>query len=203
MRQDLIPSTTRIEFFSDAVMAIIMTLLVLEISVPALGESFTSSQAIEALGHLMPKFVSFAMSFLVIAIVWVNHHHFFERLEHADRALLWHNNAMLFWLCFIPFPTAFVGEHMFSPVPVMLYGFVMFMVALSFAWMHYHAYRKELFFKNVSRRFLRQENFRSLAAPFLYALSMLIAWYSVSGALIVFLLVPVLYFLPMSSVKEV
>lgn len=202
MKQELIPSTNRIEFFSDAVMAIIMTLLVLEINVPELGESFTSPEAFAALLLLAPKFASFTMSFLVIAIVWVNHHHFFERLQHADRALLWYNNALLFWLCFIPFPTAFVGKHLFQPVPVMLYGLVMFLMAFCFALMHYHAYRKRLFYKDISQAFLRRENIRSLAAPFLYALSVLVAWYSVEAALVLFVLVPVLYFLPMSSIKD-
>lgn len=202
MKQELIPSTTRIEFFSDAVMAIIMTLLVLEITVPILHEPFTSAEAVQALTALFPKFLSFAMSFLVIAIVWVNHHYFFERLEHADRGLLWYNNALLFWLCFIPFPTAFIGEHPFQPVPVMLYGLVMALMASSFALMHYHAYRKHLFYKDVSRRFLERENVRSLAAPILYLLSLPVAWFSVSSALVIFALVPVLYFLPMRSIKE-
>jgi|CXWL01.1.fsa_nt_gi uncharacterized membrane protein len=202
MKVDTIPSTTRIETFTDAVMAIIMTLLVLELKVPELVDGFSSQDALKSLVHLMPKFLSFAMSFLVVAIVWVNHHHFFHRLKHSDPILLWCNNSLLFWLCFIPFPTAFIGEHPEAAVPVMLYGFVMFAAVLSFLLMHIHAYRAHLFHKEISRKFLQRENFRGAAAPALYLLSVILAWFSVSWAIGLLIIIPILYFLPASSIES-
>jgi len=202
MKQDLIPSTARIEAFSDAVMAIIVTLLVLELKVPELGDTFTGAEAMTALIHLTPKFLSFAMSFLVVAIFWVNHHHFFHRLKHSDRTMLWCNNMLLFWLCFIPFPTAFLGEHPLEMVPVMLYGLVLSFAALSFVLMHVHAYHAGLFHENISRVFLQRENVRGLFAPSLYLLAVISAWFSVTAALVLFAVVPILYFLPASSIRE-
>lgn len=202
MKQDLIPSTARIEAFSDAVMAIIVTLLVLELKVPELAETFSSAEALTSLGHLMPKFLSFAMSFLVVAIFWVNHHHFFHRLKHSDRTMLWTNNLLLFWLCFIPFPTAFLGEHPFEMIPIMLYGLVLLLAALSFVVMHHHAYRHNLFHDNISKKFLHRENVRSLFAPILYLTAIISAWFSITIALIIFVIVPILYFMPAASIRE-
>jgi uncharacterized membrane protein len=194
-------STTRIEIFSDAVMAIIMTLLVLEIELPVLPEHFTSQQAIDGLISILPHFLSFALSFFVLAIIWVNHHHFFHRLKHADRGLLWFNNFLLFWLCFIPFPTAFIGEHYMEPVPVMFYGIVMMFAAGSFALVHYHACRHKLFRDDVSKPFLHKEVKRSLIAPIFYFLSIPAAFFWPPLALGIFVLIPVLYFLPAATIR--
>jgi len=195
-------STTRIEIFSDAVMAIIMTLLVLEIDLPDLPEHFTSQQAVDGLIATLPHFFSFALSFLVIAIIWVNHHHFFHRLKHADRGLLWFNNFLLFWICFIPFPTAFVGEHYTESVPVLFYGVVFFFMAASFAMVHYHACSHKLFKDDVSKSFLRKEVRRSLIAPILYLVSIPAALIHPFIALGIFVLVPLIYFLPAATIRE-
>ncbi|MGE3278358.1 MAG: TMEM175 family protein [Candidatus Altimarinota bacterium] len=193
-------STTRIEIFSDAIMAIIMTLLVLEIELPVLPEGFTNQQALDGLIHVLPHFLSFTLSFLVIAIIWVNHHHFFHRLRHADRGLLWFNNLLLFWICFIPFPTSFVGEYYTEPVPVLFYGVVFFFMATSFALAHYHACNHGLFRQDVSKAFLKREVQRSFVAPILYLISVPVALFSPSAALGIFVLVPLLYFLPAATV---
>jgi uncharacterized membrane protein len=101
------PSTTRLEAFSDGVIAIIVTLLVLEIKVPHL-EAPSWAGFVAALAPLAPKLIGFAFSFFTVAIFWVNHHGFFHRLKHSTWRLLWHNNLLLFCLSIIPFTTAFV-----------------------------------------------------------------------------------------------
>jgi len=199
--KEFTPGTSRIEAFSDGVFAIVVTLLVLELRVPHLPENFTSQDVIKELLHLAPKFISFALSFLLVAIYWVNHHQFFHSVEKCDRALLWYNNLLLFCISFIPFPTAFIGEYPRSVVPVMLYGFAMFASAVSFNLMLKHAIKAELFLPSISKQVLDQSVKRGKLGPIIYFISIAGALISVYISLAIFILVPVLYFIPQKIVK--
>src|SRR5512140_1644117 len=108
----------RIEGFSDGVVAIIITIMVLELKVP-------HDATPEALLRLTPVFLSYALSFVVVAILWVNHHHLVHTLEQANGRVLWLNNHLLFWLSLVPFTTAYMGENHVAPLPVALYGLVL------------------------------------------------------------------------------
>jgi uncharacterized membrane protein len=134
----LVSSVRRIELFSDAVIAIVITLLILEIHAPEL-ESTDPWLAWDAIVALAPKLGSFAFSFLTIAVFWVNHHHFFHEVERSDWRFLWYNNALLFWLSLVPFTSAFLGANLFNAGVAMVYCFVLFMAAVSFMVMSYHA----------------------------------------------------------------
>src|SRR5882724_9134733 len=128
----VLEGTNRLEGFSDAVMAIVVTLLILEIKVPDL-HNLTNGEVFSALVPVWPKLVSFFVSFFTVAIFWVNHHHFFHAIPKTDSALLWMNNALLFWITVVPFVTAFIGDYHTVPVVVALYGAVLCMAALAFA----------------------------------------------------------------------
>ncbi len=195
------PGTSRIEAFSDGVFAIVVTLLVLELRVPHIPENFTSKDVVTELLHLGPKFISFALSFLVIAIFWVNHHQMFHSIEKTDRAFLWYNNLLLFCLSFIPFPTAFLGEYPTEMVSVMLYGFAMFAAAVSFNLMLRHAVSAGLFFPAISNETLNQSIKRGLMGPVIYFISIVSALISVYISLAIFILVPVFYFIPQKIVR--
>ena len=189
------------EAFSDGVFAIIVTLLVLELRVPVLPENFSTQDVLKELLRLFPKFFSFAMSFVIVAIFWVNHHQFFHSLEKTDRAMLWYNNLLLFWLSFVPFPTAFIGEHPVSMIPVMLYGAVLFFAGVSFNLMLRHAVKAKLFLKSVSDEVLNQSVKRGVIGPVVYFVSIISAFISVYVSLSIFLLVPVIYFIPQKIVR--
>jgi len=189
------------EAFSDGVFAIVVTLLVLELRVPVLPENFSTQDVLKELLHLSPKFFSFAMSFVIVAIFWVNHHQFFHILEKTDRAMLWYNNLLLFWLSFVPFPTAFIGEHPVSMIPVMLYGAVLFFAGVSFNLMLRHAVKAKLFLKSVSDEVLNQSVKRGVIGPVVYFVSIISAFISVYVSLSIFLLVPVIYFIPQKIVR--
>lgn len=135
-----IEGTERIELFSDAVFAIVATLLILEIKVPHLSDPTSTLAVYRDILPLLPKFVSFGFSFLVLCIYWVNHHHFYHQLTHADWPLLWHNCNLLFWLCVVPFTTAFAGDYPDVPLVISLYAFVLCMAALAFRFMARHAF---------------------------------------------------------------
>lgn len=116
---------TRLEAFSDGVIAILITIMVLEFKVP-LGNTYKD------LGPLLPKLASYALSFLYIAIYWNNHHHMLHTVKTVVGKMLWANMFFLFWLSLIPFATAWIGEHNFSNFPMTVYGFVLLMCATSY-----------------------------------------------------------------------
>ena len=186
-------TTTRIESFSDGVIAIVITLLVLDLHVPILA--LRSEPALfHALFLLLPKLIVFAFSFLVIAIFWVNHDRFFSLIEKSDRALLWNNIFLLFWISLIPFPTALLGTYPQSPTAVVFYGLVLLMASLAFLWMRHRAL--PLFSEKVSNEILDKQRKRSMMGPLLYALGIFFASFSVYISYVCFVLVPLFYFLP-------
>ena len=115
----------RLEAFSDAVLAIIITIMVLEMKVPA-GNDFS------ALKPLLPVFLSYILSFIYIGIYWNNHHHMMHAAHHVTGRVLWMNIHLLFWLSLVPFVTGWMGENHFSTWPVALYGFVLLMAGVAY-----------------------------------------------------------------------
>jgi uncharacterized membrane protein len=108
----------RLEAFSDGVMAIIITIMVLELKVP-------EQSTLEALRPLVPTLFCYLLSFIFIGIYWNNHHHLYQAVERVNGPTLWANHHLLFWLSLIPFATAWMGENQFSSTPVALYGVVL------------------------------------------------------------------------------
>jgi uncharacterized membrane protein len=117
--------TTRIEAFSDGVIAIIITIMVLELRGPATGSW-------EALWPLMPVFLSYLLSFVYLGIYWNNHHHMLHAATRVTGAVLWANLHLLFWLSLFPFTTAWMGENHFSAAPTAVYGVVLLMAGVAY-----------------------------------------------------------------------
>ena len=115
----------RLEAFSDGVIAIIITIMVLEMKVPH-GETWGS------LRPLLPVFLSYVLSFLYVGIYWNNHHHLLHASSAVSGAVLWANLHLLFWLSLFPFATGWMGQNQFAPVPTALYGAVLFMAACAY-----------------------------------------------------------------------
>jgi len=113
---------TRLEAFSDGVLAIIITIMVLEMKVP-------HSSHYSALIPLIPVFISYVVSFIYIGIYWNNHHHMLHTMQHVNGAIMWSNLHLLFWLSLFPFVTGWMGENHFSAMPTALYGVVLLMAA--------------------------------------------------------------------------
>ena len=118
-------TTTRAEAFSDGVIAIIITIMVLELHVP-------HEPTVAALKPLIPTLLSYLMSFVFIGIYWNNHHHLLHVAEHVNGAVLWANLHLLFWLSLVPFVTAWMGQNHFAQVPVALYGVVLLLSAVAY-----------------------------------------------------------------------
>lgn len=115
----------RLEAFSDGVLAIIITIMVLEFKVP-------TEKTFEAVILLSHKFLSYVLSFIYVGIYWNNHHHMMHTVKSVNGKILWANLHLLFWLSLIPFATAWIGEHHFASFPMMLYGVILLMNAIAF-----------------------------------------------------------------------
>ena len=115
----------RLEAFSDGVIAIIITIMVLELKVPHTTE-------LSELAGLLPVFLSYVLSFVYVAIYWNNHHHLLHAVHHVNGPVLWANMHLLFWLSLVPFVTGWMGENHFAAVPVALYGVVLLMAAVAY-----------------------------------------------------------------------
>jgi len=118
-------SKGRMEAFSDGVIAILITIMVLELKVPSAAE-------LVALRPLVPVFLSYVLSFVFLGIYWNNHHHLLQTIKHVDGRVLWANLHLLFWLSLVPFVTGWVGENKFDSWPVALYGIVLFFAAVAY-----------------------------------------------------------------------
>jgi uncharacterized membrane protein len=115
----------RLEAFSDAVFAVIITIMVLDIKVPH-GDTF------DDLLPLLPIFLSYVLSFVFIGIYWNNHHHLLHLCDTVTGAMLWANLHLLFWLSLLPFATGWMGENHFSTLPIVLYGAVLFLAGIAY-----------------------------------------------------------------------
>ncbi len=115
----------RLEAFSDGVLAIIITIMVLELKVPRGGD-------VGVLKPLLPVFSSYVLSFLYVGIYWNNHHHMLHSTRYVSGGILWANLHLLFWLSLFPFTTAWMGENYRAPTPAAIYGFVLLMAAIAY-----------------------------------------------------------------------
>jgi uncharacterized membrane protein len=118
-------SKSRMEAFSDGVIAILITIMVLELSGP-------HEPSLAALRPLIPTFLSYVLSFVFLGIYWSNHHHLIQAIRHVNGAALWANLHLLFWLSLIPFVTNWMGENHFAPWPVAVYGMVLVFAGIAY-----------------------------------------------------------------------
>jgi uncharacterized membrane protein len=116
---------TRLEAFSDGVIAILITIMVLELKVP-------HGEGLAALRPLLGVFLSYVLSFIYLGIYWNNHHHMLHTVRHVTGPILWANLHLLFWLSLIPFATGWLGENHFAPLPAALYGVVLLLAAIAY-----------------------------------------------------------------------
>lgn len=181
-------TTSRLEAFSDGVIAIIVTIMVLELHAPA-------QPTLPALWKVAPVFISYGLSFLVVAIMWVNHHHLIHAVQGVTARLLWTNNYLLFWMSLVPFVTDYLGKNYHQPLAVALYGLDMVLCSSAFYLLRTILLEQDrhdsgLFEYHAA---IQRKNVFSAA---LYLSSVPLAYVSVYASFFVFALIPALYFLP-------
>ncbi|MBK7393202.1 MAG: DUF1211 domain-containing protein [Chloracidobacterium sp.] len=158
----------RILLFSDAVIAIVITLLVLELKAPHIErEHFTEAAMRHELFELLPKFLGFIYSFFIVGMMWIEHHRIFRFITDWDFGLIWRNLLFLLFVAFIPFPTALFSENYYSQTAFMLYATSFALAALAKVWIWQHAVSKrgELIGDDVDDETIKQITMRSYAVP--------------------------------------
>jgi uncharacterized membrane protein len=180
--------TNRLEAFSDGVIAVIITIMVLDLKVPHVV-------TLDALLTVAPSLLVYGLSFAVVAIFWVNHHHLIEKCRHANPAVLWSNNNLLFWMSLIPFATAYLGENCHAPLAVATYGAGLTLTSAAFTLLQVVVGRQDP--EDEKRKLVfAKMNRKALYSVSLYASSVALAFVSVNVAFAIFVLIPLLYFWP-------
>lgn len=165
----------RLVFFSDAVFAIAITLLALEIRLPALEQGITDAMLLRSLAALWPKYLSFVISFLVIGAFWMGHHRKFRLIERYDRRLIWLNLLLLMTVAFIPFPTSVISEYG-NTTGTIFYAASMTVSGLVLAALWWYAsHHNRLVDPHLDRQQRRHETLRTLVVPGIFFLSIGIA----------------------------
>lgn len=177
----------RLEAFSDGVMAIIITIMVLEIKVPHGTE-------LHVLRPLLPVFVSYVLSFIYLAIYWNNHHHMMHTVQVIDGRVLWANMHLLFWLSLVPFATGWVGENEFSPLPLALYGLILLMAAIA-----YYILQTQIIRCHGENSLLAEaigKDVKGKLSPALYIIAIAGVWFEPWIAILMYILVAIMWIIP-------
>jgi uncharacterized membrane protein len=187
----------RIEALTDGVFAVAMTLLVLDIKVPELEQSLSSAELPFRLLALWPKFLTYAISFVILGVYWVGHHMQLSFIRSADRPLLWINILFLLWVALVPFSTALLSEYTKHRLAIAIYGANLISIGLTLA-LHwwYATTRTRHVDPDTQPGLVRAAMARTLMGPLLYLIAIGVSFFSTELSLVLFALVPILYILP-------
>ncbi len=186
-------STSRMEAFSDGVIAILITIMILELHAP-------TDVTWQALRPLLPVFLAYVLSFVFVGIYWANHHHMLQIVDRVNGHILWANLHLLFWLSMVPFATAWMGEHYKAPVPTALYGVVLFCAGFTY-WLLQRAIIQD---QGPSSRLAAaigkdRKGFASVGA---YAIAIPTAFYSPALAQLLYVCVALTWLVPDPRIRE-
>ncbi|WP_211197818.1 TMEM175 family protein [Permianibacter fluminis] len=183
----------RVEAFSDGVLAIIITIMVLELKVP-------HDASLAGLLALWPVFLSYVLSFIYVGIYWNNHHHMLHTVHHVSGSMLWANLHLLFWLSLVPFVTGWMGENHFAALPTALYGIVLLMAAIAYFILQLTIIRAHgsdsVLHKALGR------DFKGKISPLLYASAIVLAFFSQALAGAIYAGVALMWLVPDRRIEK-
>jgi uncharacterized membrane protein len=183
----------RLEAFSDGVMAIIITIMILEIKAPD-GSSW------EDLKPLLNKFTVYILSFIYVGIYWNNHHHLWQAVAKVNGKILWANLHLLFWLSLFPFSTAWMGEHYTSPIPVAVYGFILFMASVAWYILALFVIKEEGKESKVAQAY--QRDTKTKMSMLIYGVATLTALYKPVVSIVIYALLAAVWFIPDKRIES-
>ena len=178
---------TRLETYSDSVMAIVITLLAFELKTPV-ENSLNNFETFRGLIHLLPEFLVFVLSFLTISIMWINHHYITSKIKEVNHRTVWANSTLLLFVCLIPFATSFLASNPNNQVALITYSVVMFLCSLTFSLL-------KMFSVPSRTRTHHKEKFRHVGLIF-YSLSAITAFFVPQLAYLLLLVPPLSYTWP-------
>lgn len=183
----------RLEAFSDGVLAIIITIMVLELKIPH-TDSFRDLVA------LFPKFLSYVLSFVYVGIYWNNHHHLIHTVHKLNGKIMWSNLNLLFWLSLLPFVTAWAGENQFSKNPVAAYGFVLMMSALA-----YYVLTRSILAAHGENSFIAKavgSDFKGKISIVIYLVAIILACYMPLVSCLLYMAVALMWLIPDRRIED-
>ncbi|WP_025730431.1 TMEM175 family protein [Atopobacter phocae] len=183
----------RMEAFSDGVLAIIITIMVLELRPP-----FEVDR--ESLHHLLGSFVSYALSFMYVGIYWNNHHHLLQMLEFVNGKVLWLNLHWLFWMSLIPFSTAWIGMNPYEKLPTTIYGVVLLLCAISYVLLQHVVMKYQT--KSTKLKEYFGTDWKGRISLVIYILGIALSFYHPALADITYLIVALLWFIPDKRIEK-
>jgi uncharacterized membrane protein len=190
---------TRLEAFSDGVIAIIITIMVLELKIPH-GDGAHPSDDIHALLPLLPVFLSYILSFIYVGIYWNNHHHMIYTVDTINGKVLWANLNLLFWLSLIPFVTAWMGETHFARWPIITYGVVLLMNAISYTILALQLVKQAG--PNSALALAMGQDWKGKASIAIYAIAMAVSLYYPWVGFGLYWVVAVIWFIPDPRIEK-
>lgn len=182
----------RLNAFSDGVIAIIITIMVLELKVPD-GADWS------ALRSIAPSFVAYVLSFVYLAIYWNNHHHLLHTVTHVNGVILWANSNLLFWLSLIPAATAWLGQNFLTPIPTAVYGVILLMPAVAYELLQ-HAILRQHGRGSLLARALGRD-VKGKISPGLYGAGVFLSFFYPAVAVVIYVLVALLWLVPDSRIE--
>lgn len=185
---------TRLEAFSDGVLAIIITIMVLEIKIPHSGEW-------AELKTLIPVFISYMLSFIYIGIYWGNHHHLLHSIKTVSPGIIWGNINLLFWLSLIPFATGWMGENHFAPNTVMTYGVILLLAGVSFTILQKAIEKHTQDLDALKKAFVNLEK-KGIASVIGYFASIPLAYVNPLFSGIIFVAIAILWIIPDKNLEK-
>lgn len=186
-------TTNRLEAFSDGVLAIIITIMVLDLKVP-FGDDIMS------LKPYIPKFLNYLFSFIYVGIYWNNHHHLFQAIKKVNGGILWSNLHLLFWLSLLPVSTGWMGEHFHATFPVAFYGFVLFMSSISFAIIEKVAVKQEGK-ESVIAQSMRK-NVKEICSSLAYVLGIVASLFITEVAIAIYAIIALVWLIPDRRIEK-
>jgi uncharacterized membrane protein len=183
----------RLTAFTDGVLAVIITIMVLEMKPP-------HGASLHDLAELWPVFLSYVLSFVYVGIYWNNHHHFFHLVKTVDGALLWANMHLLFWLSLVPFTTAWMGENHFAAAPTALYGASLLMAAVAWFVMQQVIFRTQGADSPLHQALGR--DLKGKLSPFLYLIGIALAFVNTLGADLIYAAAALIWLVPDRRVEN-
>lgn len=184
----------RLEAFSDGVLAIIITIMILEIKVPE-GANFSD------LMILAPKFLSYILSFVYVGIYWNNHHHMLQSVTKVNGKILWANLHLLFWLSLIPLSSGWMGEHNFAKATITFYGVILFFSAIAF-WLLQNIIIASEGQKSILAKALGN-NFKGKISNLLYLIGIVISFFYEFIAAAIYIIVAIIWLVPDKRIEKV
>ncbi len=184
----------RLEAFSDGVIAIIITIMVLELKVP-------EEATWHALQPLAPEFLSYLLSFIYVGIYWNNHHHLMHTVQHISAGIMWSNLNLLFWLSLIPFATGWMGENHFEPLPIALYAVILSICGFSYTILQnviYQCHKDEVNLKIIMQR----QKGKGILSSVLYIAAVPLAYVNTIFSGCIFVLVAILWIVPDRKIEK-